>query len=69
MPESLTPELIELRDKCQTFAAEHLVGSNNSAETRANIRAAAKSAGSVRKLTFDDGSSSRGRQLCASWLA
>lgn len=45
MPESLTPELIELRDACQTFAAEHLVGSDSSAETRANIRAAAKTAG------------------------
>ena len=45
MPESLTPELIELRDACQTFAAEHLVGSDSSAETRANIRAAAKAAG------------------------
>ena len=42
MPESLTPELIELRDNCQTFAAEHLVESDSSAETRANIRAAAK---------------------------
>ena len=45
MPESLTLELIELRDACQTFAAEHLVGSDSSAETRANIRAAAKAAG------------------------
>ena len=45
MPESLTADLIELRDTCQTFAATHLVGSDSSTETRAQIRSAAKSAG------------------------
>ena len=41
MPESLTADLIELRDTCQAFAATHLVDSDNSAETRAQIRSAA----------------------------
>ena len=45
MPESLTADLIELRDTCQAFAATHLVGSDSSTETRAQIRSAAKSAG------------------------
>ena len=45
MPDSLTPELIELRDTCKDFATTHLVGSGSSATTRAKIRAAAKSTG------------------------
>ena len=32
MPESLTADLIELRDTCQAFAATHLVGSDSSTE-------------------------------------
>ena len=45
MPESLSPELIALRDTCADFAATHLATTDSSAETRASIRAAAKAAG------------------------
>ena len=45
MPESLSPELIALRDTCADFAATHLATTDSSAETRAGIRAAAKAAG------------------------
>ena len=45
MPESLSPELIALRDTCADFAATHLTAADSSAETRAQVRAAAKAAG------------------------
>ena len=34
MPESLSPELIALRDTCADFAATHLATTDSSAETR-----------------------------------
>ena len=33
MPESLSPELIALRDTCADFAATHLTAADSSAET------------------------------------
>lgn len=45
MPESLTPELNALRDTCKDFADKYLTTTDNSADTRASIREAAKAAG------------------------
>ena len=39
MPESLSPELIALRDTCADFAATHLATTDSSAETRARVSA------------------------------
>ncbi|RPG29724.1 MAG: acyl-CoA dehydrogenase [Gammaproteobacteria bacterium TMED92] len=45
MPESLSPELIELRDTCKDFAAKHLTNAHSSPESLGQIREAAKAAG------------------------
>ena len=47
MPEQLSPELVALRQRCQTFAQQHMLplAGLDSAETRSQIRQASKAAG------------------------
>ena len=47
MPEQLNPELLALRDRCATFASEHMVplGDLDYGDAAAKVRAASKQVG------------------------